>query len=512
MSTNKIIAKNSIALYLRMFFVMMVGLYTSRIVLKTLGVEDYGVYNVVGGFVAMLAFLNKIFVDATQRFLSFTLGENNIEKLRLVFSTSLTVHILIAIVVLLFAETVGLWFVNNKLVIDVERLSAANWVYQCSILSLIVTIVSVPYRAIVVAHEKMYIYAYFGIVEVILKLVIVYLLLISDFDKLMLYGILHLLISLIVPVWNWVYCRNRFAECAFKLHINGQMFKKMISFSIWTMIGSLGFSFKDQFSNIIMNIFLGSTINAARGVTTQVNGIVMNFAENFTTAMSPQITKQYASGDVKRSQYLVKTGARFSFLLMSLIVIPVIVHIDSILNFWLDKVPDYTSSFVCITLISSLYYSCSKPLTVALMATGEIKWFQIGVSIIMLVELPIAFLLLKHGYPPHYALMPAVITNIFGVLFRYNLLRKKNFILNGFVSEVLVKCSLIMIVSYIICNAIRTLLMEGLWHFLMSITFSFIITILIIYLVGTTQEERRFIRNFINGLILRKKDENNNYF
>lgn len=499
MSTNRTIAKNSIALYLRMLLVMLVGLYTSRVVLKTLGVEDYGVYNVVGGFVAMLAFLNKVFVDATQRFLSFILGENDIEKLRSVFSTSLTVHVLIAVVIILIGETVGLWFVNNKLVIPSERLTAANWVYQCSLLSLIVTIICVPYRAIVVAHEKMYIYAYFGIIEAILKLVIVYLLLVSDIDKLILYGILHLCVSLIVPIWNWAYCQKRFIECVFKLHINVQMFREMMSFSIWTMIGSLGFSFKDQFLNIIMNLFLGPTINAARGITTQVNGIVMNFAENFTTAVSPQITKQYASGDTNRSRHLVKTGARFSFLLMLLIVIPIIVHVDYILDFWLGDVPDYTSLFVSITLIASLYYSCSKPLTIALMAIGDIKWFQIGVSIIMLTELPIAYLLLKHGYPPQYALMPSVVTNILGVLFRFYLLKKKDFVLQGFVSEVLVKCTLLMIASYLLCIFIKKFLMADVLGILISLFLSVVITMHVIYFVGTTQGERQVIRKIINA-------------
>ena len=236
---------------------------------------------------------------------------------------------------------------------------------------------------------------------------------------------MHFLVSLIIPVWNWAYCRKFFVECVFRFNIDKGLFKEMISFSGWTLIGSLGFSFKDQFSNIIMNVFLGTVVNAARGITSQINGIIMSFAENFTTALSPQITKQYAMGDILHSQKLVAIGSKYSFYLMSFITIPLLLNIDYILQLWLGEVPKYTSSFVAITLVSNIYYSASKTYSIALQATGNIKNFQIGVCVIMLMELPIAYLILKIGLQPYYALLPAIFTNMAGVLYRMVLLKKR---------------------------------------------------------------------------------------
>lgn len=505
-SNNKRIAKNTLALYLRMFFVMAVGLYTSRVVLKTLGIDDYGIYNVVGGFVAMLAYLNKVFVDATQRFLSFTLGENNHNKLKSIFSTSITVHLIISIVILLVGETFGLWFVNEKLVIAPERMYAANWVYQCSLMSLIATVLSVPYKASVVSHERMQIYAYFGIVEAVLKLAIVYLLLVSDYDKLIVYAILHLIISLFIPVWNVLYCKKHFEECVFHLRVDIPLFKEMISFSVWTLVGSLGFSFKDQLSNIIMNLFLGTTINAARGVATQVNGIVMSFAENFTTAISPQITKQYASGDLQRCQKLVSVGSRFSFYLMSLLIIPLIINIDYILQIWLDQVPEYTNVFIIITLIAAAYYSASKTLTVALMATGDIKMFQVGVTVIMLLELPIAYVLLKLHYPPYYALLPAIATNILGIFYRLLIIKKQIPIFNirRYVFDVFFKCTSLMLIAYICSSFINTYFDATFLSFIITSIISVLVIVVLIYTLGLSKNERISVNAHIKKYILKK--------
>lgn len=502
---NKRIAKNTIALYVRMFFVMAIGLYTSRIILKTLGVEDYGIYNVVGGFVAMLAYLNKIFVDATQRFLSFTLGENNQQKLKLVFSTSITVHLIISIVILLIGETFGLWFVNEKLVIASERMYAANWVYQCSLLSLIVTVLSVPYKASVVAHEEMHIYAYFGIVEAILKLIIVYLLLVSDYDKLIVYAILHLLVSLIIPIWNILFCKRHFEECSLKLHIDGRLFKEMFSYSVWTLIGSLGFSFKDQFSNIIMNLFLGTTINAARGIATQVNGIVMSFAENFTTALSPQITKQYAAHDYGQSNQLATAGARYSCYLMSIVVIPLVINIDEVLKIWLHEVPQYSNVFIIITLIASVFYAMSKTLTTLLGATGDIKCFQVGVSLIMLSELPIAYIFLKLGYPPFYALLPAIVTNILGIFFRLILVKHQvpDFKARRYVCDAFFRPIALMVIAFVSCYLINTLFSKSFLSFLISTGISIVIILLIVYSMGINKNEREVIHRFICSRIIK---------
>lgn len=506
-SNNKTIAKNTLALYLRMFLVMAVGLYTSRVILQTLGVSDYGIYNVIGGFVTMLAYLNKIFVEASQRFIVYALGEKNEKKLKTVFTTSISVHLLISLLILIVAETFGLWFVNEKLVIEPDRSAAANWVYQCSVFSLIVTVINVPYRACVVAHEKMHIYAYFAIVEVILKLAIVFMLLLTSKDRLITYAIFHLAVSVLIPIWNWAYCRKNFGECICRFNIDKGLFREMISFSGWTLIGSLGFSFKDQFSNIIMNTFLGTTINAARGIATQVNGIVMSFAENFTTAIAPQITKQYAGGNISQSQKLVTVGSRYSFFLMSCFTIPLLLNIDYILHLWLVDVPQYTASFVAIALISNIFYSASKTYSVAIQATGNIKWFQIGVCLIMLSELPIAYFLLAKGFPPYYALLPAIFTNLTGVLYRMLLIKKQieGYNLCPLLKDLFIRCTSLMTISYLISFCIFRNNINSFVNVILSVLFSSTVNILVIYLFGIDKKEKYAIKYYINNKIRLKR-------
>ena len=399
-ANNKRIAKNTLLLYIRMFLIIIVGLYTSRIVLNTLGVTDYGIYNVVGGIVSMLAFLNSAMVAASQRFISFELGIGNLEKLKKVFCTSVSIHIALAVIILLIAESIGLWFVNTHLNIPLERMTAANWVYQCSILTLILTVVSVPYNSCIVAHEHMKAFAYVSIVEAVLKLLIVYILLVENVDKLILYAILVASVALIVRIIYGIYCKRHFEECSYRFVFDRKLFKEMFAFAGWSVIGNLGFSFKDQGSNIILNLFFGTAVNAARGIAMQVNGILSNFSNNFTMALNPQITKQYAAGDVESSMKLVYAGCRYSFYLLLLITIPVMINREYLLKLWLGNVPEYTSQFLMLVLISTLINVMASPIVTALQATGRIKVFQITICIIMLSELPLAYLILKNGGKP----------------------------------------------------------------------------------------------------------------
>lgn len=503
---NKRIAKNTLMLYLRMFLIMAVSLYTSRVVLQTLGVNDYGIYNVVGGFVTMLAYLNSVFVDATQRFLSYTLGEGDKAKLRKVFTTATTIHIIIAGIILLFAETFGLWFVNTKLQINPDRMVAANWVYQCSVMTLLINIINVPHRACIVSHEHMHIYAYISIVEALLKLGIVFLLLALPYDKLIVYAILYLLASTVIPCWYSVYSIRHFDESKIGFGIERNVFKEMFAYAGWVLVGNLGFSFKDQLSNIIMNLFLGTAINAARGVAAQVNGILTSFANNFMMALSPQITKQYAAGNLEGSQKLVCAGARYSFYLMAVITIPVILNIDYILHLWLGVVPEYTGIFITITLIAADYYAATKTLTVAIQATGDIKWFQIGISAIMLLEIPMAYILLYFKYPPYYALLPAIATTIIGLFYRLFILKRKISSYNArqFIMDVFVKCSLLMLGSYLISLLFSRLFHESFLTLIITSVFSGLVSLAIIYFLGINQTERVYVNNFIRNKVLTK--------
>ena len=319
-SSNKRIAKNTLLLYFRMLLTIAVGLYTSRVVLNTLGVSDYGIYNVVGGIVSMLAFLNSALTAASQRFIAFELGRGDLSKLRKIFCTSVTIHATLAVIIFIIAETIGLWFINTHLNIDANRMVAANWVYQFSIFTFMLTVLSVPYNSCIVAHEHMNAFAYISILEVTLKLLIVYLLLVINYDKLTTYGILVFAVALVVQLTYGIYCKRHFEECAYHFILDKKLFKEMFSFAGWSVVGNLGFSFKDQAANVILNLFFGTVINAARGVALQVNGIIAGFSTNFMMALNPQITKQYASGEIESSMKLVYAGSRFSFFYLLLLL------------------------------------------------------------------------------------------------------------------------------------------------------------------------------------------------
>lgn len=482
-----------------MLVIVVVSLYTSRVVLQTLGVEDFGIFNVVGGFVAMIAYLRNTFVDATQRFISFTLGQNDEEQLRKVFAMSFSVYLVLAIVVILVSETFGLWFINNKLEINPLRMTAANWVYQCSVISLVISMFSIPYNACIVAHEHMKLYAYISIAEAILKLLIVYFLVVSSFDKLILYSVLYVSISLLLFIWYSSYCKLHFEECKISVHMEKTLFKEMFSFSSWTMLGSLGFSFKDQFSNIIMNQFLGTTINAARGITTQVNGVITTFSDSVFTAISPQITKQYASGNITESKQLMYRGARFIFFVMMLLTIPIILNADFILKLWLGNYPTHTKEFLVIVLLTSAIYSMSKPQSVAIQATGNIKWFQISVCLIMLFELPIAWLILKLGFNPEWALLPAVFTNILAIIVRMFVLKRNvpDYDVSYFLVNICLRNCLLYIVAYVLCYIVSIYLPINIPGRIICIFSSALIILVIVAYGGLNTKERQTILQFI---------------
>lgn len=505
-SNNKRLAKNTLLLYLRMILIIIVGLYTSRIVLQTLGVDDYGIYNVVGGIVAMLAFLNTAMTAASQRFISFELGTGNLSKLKQVFSTSVNIHLAIAGIILLLAETVGLWFLNTHMNIVADRMTAANWVYQCSILTFIVTVISVPYNASIVAHERMKAFAYISMIEAVLKLAIVYFLLIIYADKLITYSILVLCVSLIIRVIYGVYCKRNFEECIYKFSFNKELFKKMFAFAGWSIIGNLGFALKDQGSNVILNIFCGTAINAARGIAFQVSGIIYNFSNNFIMALNPQITKMYASGNIEESKKLVYAGCRYSFYLLSIISIPVMINLDYLLSIWLDTVPLYTSQFLFFSLVVALINSIVTPLTTAMQATGKIKVFQIVISLIMIFELPMTYIILKLGFAPYWAMVPSVIVTIIGLFARFLLLKQliKSYNFTYFLNHIALNCFTIAIACFLLSHYIYSFFVINFLTFIITSIIALVITTLGIYTLGITSYERNFINNKIIKFVKNK--------
>lgn len=500
---NKRIAKNTLLLYFRMFITMAIGLYTSRIVLQTLGISDYGIYNVVGGIITMLSFLNAGMVASSQRFISYELGRNDIPRLKTVFCTSISIHLFIALIAFIVAETLGLWFINTQLNIDAERMTAANWVYQCSILTYMVNVISVPYNSCIVAHEKMSAFAYISILEVTLKLAVVFLLWVLPFDKLVVYAILILIVSVLIRFCYTIYCKRHFEECIYHFEFDKSLFKEMFSFAGWSIIGNLGFSFKDQASNIILNIFYGTTLNAARGIGMQVSGIVNTFSSNFSMALNPQITKQYAASNEEESRKLVYAGSRYTFYLLTLISIPVIINVDYILELWLGVVPEYTSYFLILSLISALLYAVSGCVTTAIQATGNVKKFQIGISVLMLLELPMAYILLHLGYPPYSVMYPTLLTYTIAIFFRFYLIKHmvSGYSFKYYILKVLIPCLFVFTLSLGICHAINDFFETSFLSLIYSTIISVIIILCLAFYLGMDVSERKLALKSICNLL-----------
>lgn len=399
-SSNKRIAKNTLILYLRMIFILCVGLYTSRIVLNTLGVEDYGIYNVVGGFVAFFSFLNGAMATATQRFITFELARRNIKKQITTFSTAAIIHFAIAIIIVIAAETIGLWFVCNKLVIPEERFSAAIWVYQFSILTMFVSIVSIPYNAAIIAHEKMSAFAYISILDAVLKLAIVLLLTIVSFDKLIFYAALLFGISLLDRLIYGIYCKRHFAETRVKLIFDKKLFREMTNIAGWSLFGNIAGVFYTQGLNVLLNMFFGPAVNAARAIAVTIQGVVTGFVSNFQMALNPQITKSYAVGDLYRMHSLIFASSKYSFFLLLLIALPIMIETQTILTVWLKIVPDHTVWFTRLILCILLIDALSNPLMISSQAVGRVKIYQSLVGGLMLLILPMAYVALKLGGNP----------------------------------------------------------------------------------------------------------------
>lgn len=400
-ANNKRIAKNTLLLYVRMLFMMAISLYTSRVVLNTLGVVDYGVYNVVGGVVAMFGFINGSMSSATQRYITFALGKGDMGRLRTVFSTALQIHFLIAFLIVVLGETVGLWFMCTQMQIPADRMDAAFWVLQCSIVSAVVMIISVPYNADIIAHEKMSAFAYISILEAVLKLAIVYALVLSPFDKLVFYAFLILGVQVLIRFCYSHYCNRHFPESKYSRVWDKKLFKEMTGFAGWSMFGNLASVLFGQGLNMLLNVFFGPVVNAARAVAVQVQSAVQQFVGNFQMALNPQITKTYAKGEMGEMHKLMFRSARFSFYLLFFLSLPVLFETNFILTVWLKTVPDNTVIFLRIMICISLIYTIANPLMVANQATGKVRKYQVVCGSILLMILPVSYVCLKLGFPAY---------------------------------------------------------------------------------------------------------------
>lgn len=506
LSNNKRIAKNTLLLYIRHLLIMAVSLYTSRVILITLGVTDYGIYNVVGGVVTMFSFLTSTMASASQRYLSYDLGNNNDNRLKETFSLIFLTYVLIAFVTIVLTESIAVWFLNNKMTIPQDRMFAANWVLQFSILTYIANLFSAPYLSVIISHEKMNVYAYISIVDVLMKLLVVYLLSAFTYDKLILYSILLFFSSLITTSCYALYCRFNFAESHYVYFYDWTRLKEMLTFAWWNMIGTVANLLRGQGINILLNMFFNPTINAARGVAYQVNSAVKSFANNFYTAVRPQIYKSYAAGEKESMLSLILMSSRLAFYLLLLISLPIIINVDQILDIWLINPPRYATLFVQIVLFTALIEVFSFPLGAGMQATGNIKFYQIVVSGFYLLNIPISYYLLSKGLPPETVMYVNLILVIIDIIPRLWFCKKNyNLPMKRFVFDVLLKVWLIALTGYVIGHYLHLLLnsSSNLTGLLISVLLHLCSLLLLITTIGINKTERKKMIQIITRIIHR---------
>ena len=481
-----------------MLFTMLVSLYTSRVILSVLGVDDFGIFNIVGGVVAMFGFLNSSMVIAVQRFLSFEIGKNDLTQQQKIFNISVITHVVMAFIVLILAETIGLWVVKTQLTIPVDRLDAAIWVYHFVVFSGMLTIIQVPYNAAIISNEKMSVYAYIGIVEILLRLLIVYLLLITSIDKLAFYGILTFVVSFVVMFFTIFYCIRKIQGTRFQFFWDKQLFRKLLSFAGWNVLGESAWIFATQGVNIVLNIFFGPAINAARAISFQVNSAIYRFSYNFQTALNPQIIKTYAVDDLTAMNKLIFRGTRFSYYLLFIIALPIFLEMEQLLNLWLVQVPPYTALFCRLVIICSLIEVLTNLLTTAVRAYGKIKKYQIIVSSLLVANFPLSYLALKFGGEPEYTLYIYGIIALSLLFVRMVLVRKMiRFSIREFLKTVIFPIILITVVSSIIPCLYYFLTPESFLRLVVSVLLSVVSIGISIYFLGLEKGEKSEITNFI---------------
>ena len=504
-NNNKRIAKNTLLLYFRMFFIMAVTLFTSRVVLSALGVEDYGIYNVVGGVIAMMGVLNNAMSVSTQRYLTFELGRGDMVRLKQTFSLCLTIFFLLSIIVAVLAETIGLWFLNTQLIIPSNRMEAANWIYQFSILSCVSSLITMPFNASIIAHERMNVYAYVGIIEVILKLLIVYLLLIIPADRLITYGFLFMISHLIVTGIYIGYCWKKFVETRYTWYWEKPLFKELVSYSGWNLFGSLSGLVKGQGLNILLNMFFNPAINAARGIAYQINAAITQFFTNFYTAVRPQITKYYAQGNIKEMQNLIFRSSKLSFYLIMLISLPIIIEAPYIVNLWLGQLPDYVVPFTRLIIAISAVDAMATPLMTAAHATGHIRLYQSSVGTMAILNVPVSYVFLILGYSPLVVFYISLIISVICLFMRLWIVRRlMEFPVMDYIVKVFGSCMMVCALSLILPVAIHVTQEESLVSVIIVYVVSLLSSIACIYFVGMDNKEKQFVCDIIKSKLLHK--------
>lgn len=496
---SKRLVKNSLILYMRTFVTMLIGLYSSRLILLALGVEDFGIYRLVAGFVSMFAIVSASLTAASQRYITFELGKpKDQQRLKEVFSTTVIIHIGIALLVFVLGQSLGVWFLNTYLNIDSDRMLAANWVFHCSLIAFMLNIVRVPYNALIIANEKMTAFAVINIADSILRLFIVFALDWILFDSLITYAVLVLLVGVIIWFSYYLYSKLNFKNFAFVFIIDKVLIKKISSFAGWNFIGAGSGILRVQGVNILINIFYGVTVNAAKGIANQVEHAMVTFTDSFMTAMRPQITKSYASGDYNYFMTLIYKGARLSFYLTLLFALPVFLETDYILKLWLKIVPDFTVIFVKLSLIYVLFESFSRTLITAMLATGRIRNYQIIVGGLQLLNLPISYLLLAQGNQPQVVIVVAIVISFCMLVARLLLLRNMiNVSIQYFFNKVLINSLIVLLLSALVPYFVFINMDEGFVRLILVGLTSVISVALFVYFIGSSAGEKALVKQVI---------------
>lgn len=502
---NKRIAKNTLLLYVRTLVILLVTLYTSRVVLNTLGVSDYGIYSVVGGVVAMFSVISSSLSSSISRFITYELGHGNFERLKRIFSTSVNIQIGMSFIILLLAELFGVWFLNCKMNIPESRMMAANWVLQCSLLTFIINLVSVPYNACIIAHERMSAFAYISILETVLKLAVVYLLLVSSYDKLATYAVLLVTVSLLIRlIYGW-YCKRHFEESHYEFVYDKSLLKEMTKFAGWGFFGNGAYMLNVQGVDMLINIFFGVTLNAARGVATQVQNAVMQFVNNFTVAINPQITKSYASGDMEYLYKLVCRGARFSYFLLLLFVVPIVCEADYILRLWLKIVPAYAPEFLRLTLFGAMMTLLGNSMLTAIFATGNIKRYQIWVTTVGCLVFPLTWIAFKLGFPPATTYVIYIVVYFLLVFVRLYIAKGLlRFPVKLYLNNVIFRIIIVTAISFVLPLILVYHIDESFFRFCITCFSSLFFTSLTVSTFGLEKNERRKIFKKIIAVLVRK--------
>lgn len=494
---NKRIAKNTFVLYIRMFVMMFIGFFTARITLNALGVDDFGINNVVGGLVSMFSLLSTSLSSAAGRFITFALGKGDLEEQKRTFATTVNIHVILAIVVVLAIETVGVWFLNHKLNIPHDRMVAAHWVLQCSVVSFALGVFSVPYNSSIIAHERMSAFAYMTIFDAVCKLIVVAAIYFYGGDKLILFSILSLIPGIITQIIYIWYCKKHFSECVYTFQWDKKLFREMFGFAGWNFIGCTAGLMRDQGVNIVINIFTSPAVNAARAIAMRLNSLIGQFTGNFMVSLNPQITKYYAVGDLTRMHKLLFYGTRLSYYLFMFLSIPVIFEVEVILNVWLGNVPAHTILFTRLVLILSLIDIFSQTLITAQNATGNIRNYQLVVGGLYLLNLPFSYLLLKMGMIPEITLVVAIVIAVACMIARLCFLRNSiKLPVYDYVRKVILNALLVTAVSLVLPGLCYFFVSGTLWRFLAVCTASVISSAAAIYFIGCDSQERDLAKNY----------------